>query len=392
MLTPLPVPQLDATERAHCERVHALIAGEIAERGGWMPFMRFMELALFAPGLGYYSAGARKFGVEGDFVTAPELTPVFGACLAGAVAGVLTELGEGDLLEVGAGTGALASTLLAELHALGRLPRRYFILEVSGELRRRQAEALGSMGSLAERVVWLDAPPADDWNGVLVANEVLDALPVERFRLGEQGIESIGVAVTPEGFALEARPADRALASALGARLSGLDSLPQGYLGELSPWLGPWVESVLARLRRGLALFIDYGLPRAQYYHPSRHGGSLCGFFRHRRVEDVLARPGLQDLTAWVDFTAVAEAGLQAGFEVAGFSTQAHFLMASGMEAQLERHARGLSPLAARRLAQAAATLVLPGEMGERFKVIGLGRGISGAVPGFGFRDLAGSL
>lgn len=392
MLTALPLPELDAAERAHCAEVEALIGTELDSAGGWMPFARFMELALFAPGLGYYSAGARKFGTHGDFVTAPELTPVFGACLATSVAGALEQLGEGDLLEVGAGSGALAATLLRELHALGRLPRRYRILEVSAELRQRQRDALASLGELAERVEWLDAPPAADWGGVLVANEVLDALPVERFKLGQEGIDCIGVVRAATGFAFEPRPADDGLAAAVHRRLTGLAPLPSGYVSEIACWSGPWVESLLARLRRGLALFIDYGLPRAQYYHASRQGGSLCGFFRHRRVEDVLSRPGLQDLTAWVDFTTVAEAGLAAGFEVAGFATQAHFLVACGMDAALERHARGLTPLAARRLSQSAATLVLPGEMGERFKVIGLGRGLGKAVQGFGFRDLTGSL
>ncbi|MGA0000573.1 MAG: class I SAM-dependent methyltransferase [Steroidobacteraceae bacterium] len=392
MLTALPLPELEADELAHCARVEALIGAEIDAAGGWMPFARFMELALFAPGLGYYSAGARKFGAHGDFITAPELTPVFGACLARSIAGVLEDTGGGDLLEVGAGSGILAASLLGELQALDRLPRRYRILEVSGELRQRQRQALESLGPLAERVEWLDAPPAADWDGVLVANEVLDALPVERFMLGDAGVDSIGVVRAGSGFAAEARPADDGLAAELDRRLAGLARLPSGYVSEIARWSGPWVESLLARLRRGLALFIDYGLPRAQYYHPSRQGGTLCAFFRHRRVDDVLARPGLQDLTAWVDFTTVAEAGLTAGFEVAGFSTQAHFLLACGLDTALERHARGLSPLAARRLGQAAATLVLPGEMGERFKVIGLGRRLGRAVQGFGFRDLAGSL
>lgn len=392
MLTALPLPELDADERAHCARVEALIGADIDAAGGWISFARFMELALFAPGLGYYSAGTRKFGAHGDFVTAPELTPVFGACLARSIAGVLEDTGGGELLEVGAGSGVLAASLLRELQALDRLPRRYRILEVSGELRQRQRAILEPLGSLVERVEWLDAPPAADWSGVLVANEVLDALPVERFVLGDAGVQSIGVVRTEAGFASEPRPAGDGLGAEVDRRLAGLGRLPSGYVSEIARWSGPWVESLLARLRRGLALFIDYGLPRAQYYHPSRQGGTLCGFFRHRRVEDVLARPGLQDLTAWVDFTTVAEAGVTAGFELTGFCTQAHFLLACGMDAALERHARGLTPLAARRLGQAAATLVLPGEMGERFKVMGLGRGLDNAVQGFGFRDLAGSL
>lgn len=393
MLTALDLPPLGADEEAHSARVAAAIGAAIARAGGWIPFSRFMEIALYAPGLGYYSAGARKFGPAGDFVTAPELTPLFARCLAAQVAEALGRAGGGDVLEVGAGTGALAADLLAALAERDALPRRYRILEVSGELRARQRATLAALGAeLEARVEWLDAPPPEPWRGVLLGNEVLDALPVERFRVRETGFEVLGVVRSGDGFAFEPRPAPRDVAAGLAARLAALPApLPPGFESEVCLMLPAWIRTLAAGLLEGVMLFVDYGLPRAEYYHPARDGGTLTSFFRHRRVEDVLARPGLQDITAWVDFTAVAEAAVAAGFEVAGFATQAHFLLATGLEREFGRAAEGR---AAARLAQsqAVATLLLPGEMGERFKVIALARGIAGPLAGFAFRDLSDRL
>lgn len=394
MLTPLDLPALTPDERAHSMRVAAAIRDAIREAGGWVPFSTFMRLALYAPGLGYYSAGARKFGPAGDYVTAPELTPLFARCLATQVAEVLGRCGGGDVLEAGAGSGALAADLLAALAERGAAPARYRILEVSGDLRERQQATLAArVPDQLGRVEWLDAPPQVSWRGVLIGNEVLDALPVERFRVAGGGFECIGVATAAAGgFAFEARPADAPLAARLGEITGCLTGpLPKGFESEVCLMLPAWIASLAAGLSRGVMLFVDYGLPRAQYYHPSRAGGTLCGFFRHRRVADVLARPGLQDITAWVDFTAVAQAGSAAGLDVAGFATQAHFLLATGLERELDREPAGG---AAGRLArsQALATLLLPGEMGERFKVIALGRGVEGPLCGFRFRDLGDRL
>ena len=392
MLTQAPLPGLSADELAHAGRVAAHLRQTIAAAGGWIPFSRFMQQALYAPGLGYYSAGTRKFGAAGDFVTAPGLTPVFARCLATQVAEVLAQLGGGCVLEAGAGDGAMAADLLAALAARGAAPARYDILEVSADLRERQRATLAArVPEMLERVRWIDAPPSEPWDGVLVANEVLDALPVERFRVTRGGYDSLGVACRGEDFTFEPRPADEHLTQVLDDRLGEL-GLPEGYESEACLMLTPWVAELVRGLARGAVLFIDYGLPRAQYYHASRSGGSLCGFFRHRRVEDVLARPGLQDITAWVDFTAVAEAGFAAGFEVAGFSTQAHFLLATGLEQEVERARAGLDAREAARLAQAAGMLVLPGEMGERFKVMALARGLESPLAGFSFRDLAATL
>jgi len=394
MLTAMPLPLLSDVEAGHAARVAALIRSEIAGAGGWIPFSRYMQLALYAPGLGYYSAGTHKFGAGGDFITAPELTPVFSRCIANQVAELLGRLGGGNLLELGAGSGVLAADLLETLAARAALPREYRILEVSGELRARQRETLAGRGSrLLERVRWIDAPPEAGWCGVVLANEVADALPVERFRIGAGALEQLGVVAADEGFAFEARAAQAPVADAIEARLADLPvPLPAGYESEACLILGPWIAAVSRSLEQGAMLFLDYGLPRAQYYHPSRDGGSLCGFFRHRRVEDVLARPGLQDITAWVDFTALAEAGLAAGFEVAGFATQAHFLLATGLERELAAAGEGRDAAGRARLARAAGMLTLPGEMGERFKVMALARGVEQPLSGFSFRDLSASL
>jgi len=227
----------------------------------------------------------------------------------------------------------------------------------------------------------------------VIANEVLDALPVERFRITEDGYETIGVEQDGERFRFAARAATPELGAQIMSRIAGLpEPLPAGYESELCTWVRPWIAELARGLTRGALLLADYGLPRSQYYHPSRAGGSLCGFFRHRRVEDVLARPGLQDITAWVDFTEVAEAGLDAGLELAGFSTQAHFLLSLGLERELAAAGEGLDTAARARLSQAAGMLVLPGEMGERFKVMALSRGLKSRLAGFSFRDLAATL
>lgn len=395
MLTASGLPDLNADEAAHASRVAAHLRAAIAAAGGWLPFSEYMRLALYAPGLGYYSAGARRFGPAGDFVTAPELTPLFARCVATQVAEILAAIGGGTLVEVGGGSGALAAELLATLAARGDCPERYEILEVSASLRAEQHATIAARApELLGRVAWIDQPPASPWRGVLVANEVLDALPVERFRATAEGVELVGVAAQEEGFGWVPRPADEPVATAIAARLAGLpEPLPTGYVSEASLWVGSWVAELAAGLGQGVMLFVDYGLPRVQYYHPSRDGGTACGFFRHRRVDDVLARPGLQDITAWVDFTAVAEAASACGLEVAGFTTQAHFLLGLGLAGEIEAAAAGLDAAGRARVAQAAGTLMLPGEMGERFKVIALSRGMGEVeLTGFAFRDLAGTL
>jgi len=394
MKTRLDLPPLTAGETAHAAAASAFIGSEIAAAGGWIPFSRYMQLALYAPGLGYYSAGTQKFGRAGDFVTAPELTPVFAACLARQVAEVLDRLDDGGILELGAGSGVLAADLLAALDARGRPPRRYRILEVSGELRARQrALILERVPHLATRVDWLDSLPGSPWQGVVLANEVVDALPVGRFRIEAEGALDIGVTVRDGALAWQERPASRGTLDAL-RRIEGdlPERLDAGFTGELRTLDGPWLQSIVTSLERGAVLLVDYGLPRRQLFHPDLSGGTVRCYFRHRQHDDPLVHPGLTDITASVDFTGLAEAGIESGLAVAGFATQAHFLMSLGLDHELAARMEGLGGAGRAALGQAAAMLLLPGEMGERFKVLALTRGIDGPLSGFAFRDLAATL
>ncbi|HEV2229094.1 MAG TPA: SAM-dependent methyltransferase [Steroidobacteraceae bacterium] len=381
------LPALSPDEQRHGEAVAALIRAELAAAGGWLSFERFMELALYAPGLGYYSAGSWKLGGGGDFVTAPEVSELFGRCVAAQCAPVLRATGA-EVLELGAGTGSLAATLLAALDAAGALPERYAILEVSGDLAARQRARLEALPAhLRARVVWLERLPPTPLRGVILANEVADALPVRRFRLRGGTLQELGVALAPGGALQDAeRAPDAALAEACAAMLGArAGSLPDGYTSEVSLRLGPWIAALAACLERGSVLLFDYGLPRSHYYHAQRAAGTLRCHFRQRAHDDPFVNLGLQDITAWVDFTRVAEAASLAGLEVSGFATQAAFLLALG----LERAVAAAPDAASRaRLAGEARRLVMPEEMGEAFKVMALTRGYAAPLAGFTLQDL----
>ncbi len=387
-LRQLPAP--DETACAHSERLVERLQQEMAVQGGAISFARYMELALYAPGLGYYSAGSRKFGAEGDFVTAPEISPLFSRCLARQVGQVLQMTGGGVVLEVGAGSGVMAADMLAELERLGALPERYLILEVSADLRQRQQMTLEQkVPGLVERVSWLERLPERPLQGVVVANELLDALPVHCFQVGEQGAQELLVTSDGQGFHWVTGEfgSDR-LAERVGVVSRGL---PPGYRSEISLAVGEWVSSMAQVLGRGVILLIDYGFPRHEYYHPQRADGTLMCHYRHRAHPDPLILPGLQDITAHVDFTAVAEAALEAGLELYGYTTQAHFLLANGLDRMMEEG--GDEPLAQLQLSQQIKTLILPEEMGELFKVMGIGRGLEGRpLAGFRFHDMRGKL
>ncbi|HYL03080.1 MAG TPA: SAM-dependent methyltransferase [Steroidobacteraceae bacterium] len=385
------LPPLSPEERRHSETIAALIRSELADRGGWLSFERFMELALYAPGLGYYSAGSAKLGVGGDFVTAPEVSELFGRCLAAQCAAILAATG-GEILELGAGTGALAAALLPALAAHGVLPERYAILEVSADLAARQRARLASLApALRERVVWLERLPEPALAGVILANEVADALPCRRFTVRGDRVEELGVAVGADGsFVCAEAPSDAALAAACTALRGTLrESLPEGYTSELCLRLEPWIASLGDCLARGVLLLIDYGLPRAHYYHPQRHAGTLRCHFRQRAHDDPFINVGVQDITAWVDFTRAAEAGHAVGLELAGFTTQAAFLLALGLERSV---AQAPDAVTRARLAGEARRLVMPEEMGEAFKVMALARGLDAPLAGFSLRDLRHSL
>jgi SAM-dependent MidA family methyltransferase len=392
-MTAAPLCDLDAARSA---AVAARIRERAREQGGWLPFSQFMQVALYEPDLGYYMVDRTIFGPAGDYVTAPEMSPLFTRCFAQAVAGALAQTGGGDVVEFGAGSGAMAAELVATLAQLGMPPRRYRIVEPSPVLASRQRRTLSrkpEIARLAGGVEWLERPPAESWRGVAIANEVLDALPVDRFRIAGAGCMAVGVVAAAQGFAWQARAPDAALAAAVDAINARLPApMPEGFVSEWRPGQRGFLAAAAEALSRGAFFVCDYGLPRAQYYHVSRDGGTLCGFRRHHRVDDALADPGAQDLTAWVDFSALAEDARPCGFEVAGFATQAHFLLATGIDRELARiveHARERDRAHHR---QQAATLLLPGEMGERFKFLALTRGLDAPIPGFGFRDLAASL
>jgi len=375
MNTPLPRPD-DAALAASAAAARR-IAEEISASGGWMPFSRFMELALYAPGLGYYSGGAQKFGAAGDFITAPELTPLFAQSLATQAAQIMAESST-EIIEVGAGSGALAAELLLALEAGGALPDRYRILELSGELRQRQRQTLGARAPhLAARVEWLDRLPPS-FAGLLLANEVLDAMPVALVSWADEGIFERGVSNAGNGsFAWEDRPASGAVLAA--AEALGVEP---PYLSEIGLAAAAWIAEWGQILERGALLLIDYGYPQREYYHPQRSRGTLMCHYRHHHHEDPLWLPGLNDITAHVDFTAVASAAHDAGLEVMAYATQAQFLLNCGITDMLGKllDQGDRIYLAASR---AVGKLISPAEMGEQFKVIALGRGIAPALAGF---------
>lgn len=354
----------------------------LSQPQGRIDFAHYMNLALYAPGLGYYSAGTQKFGKAGDFITAPELTPLFGQCIANQVAEVLHVLGEGDVLEFGAGSGRLAVDVLQALATQQALPRRYYILEVSASLRARQQALLQeTVPALMERVVWLDTLPTA-FEGVILANEVLDAMPVHRFRQAESGVQESFVYWEDklvERFE-EASGAVAAAVAALGV------AFELGYTSEISLVIPAWIRSVADCLTCGVVLLVDYGFGRSEYYHPDRSMGTLMCHYQHRAHDDVFLHPGLQDITAHVDFTAVAEGAHAAGMEVMGYTTQAHFLMGCGLLEMLDMS--GAASEASYQMAQAAKQLLLPSEMGELFKVIALGKDFNLSLRGMVAHDM----
>ncbi|MFI4914810.1 MAG: class I SAM-dependent methyltransferase [Steroidobacterales bacterium] len=379
-------------EHRHGERVSAHLAAAIGAAGGWLSFEHYMDLALYAPGLGYYSAGARKFGRSGDFVTAPEISPLFGACVARQCADVLAGFVHGEILEIGAGTGRLAGDILARLEHAGRLPARYSILEISADLRERQHRYLSAtLPHLLDRVIWLEEPPAREFDGVIVANEVLDALPVCRFRWTRAHTEELGVARQDGRFVWASRPAAGSVAAVCSKLRAAGGPWEEGYVSEFCPRLAAWTASVTRSLRAGAVLWFDYGLPRSQYYFPERLAGTLRCHYRQRAHDDPLRHPGLEDITAWVDFSALAEAAVAQGFRLAGFTTQTYFLAGNGIDGEMQRLAAG-DPARFAQLAGQARQLLMPGEMGESFKVMAWMRGAAGPLAGFALRDFRDSL
>jgi len=388
------LPPLSADERAHSQRVVEHIRRFIQQHGGVIGFDAWMRLALYAPGLGYYSAGATKLGGSGDFVTAPEMGSLFSRCVARQCAEVLRATG-GEILELGAGSGRMAADILIELAALDSLPERYSILEVSADLAERQRARIAELpAAISARVQWLDRWPERVMRGVVLANEVLDAMPVERFvlrsRPGGIDVRALGVGLTDDGFEWRETSPTPELMHAVADIVEALPlPLPDGYESEVCLAFQPWIASLAAQLETGVALLIDYGLPRAHLYHPERITGTLRCHFRHHAHNDPFINVGLQDITAWVDFTRVAEAADSAGLDVLGFASQAAFLIGAGIESLLSEGMQRADMRQQATLAGEARRLLLPGEMGEIFKVIALGRGYEGPLTGFSTQHLA---
>ena len=369
----LPIP--DDAALAHSAGVADLVRARLADEGGWISFADYMDLVLYAPGLGYYSAGAQKFGAAGDFVTAPGLGSLFARSLARVTAQVLDQLGDGVVLEVGGGTGALAADLLWSLRTSP--PRQYLLLEVSADLRARQrARIAAQVPELLDRVQWLDHLPETPLTGVLIANEVLDALPTERFTMQAGRPRQLGVHLQAGEFAWSSVAAPAALEAAVRAIEQDTGNrLPDGYSSEVSVRQPAWIASLAASLGQGLALFTDYGYSRREYYHPQRTDGTLACHYRHHWHADPFFLPGLQDITAWVDFSAAARAAVTAGLDVAAYTTQAHFLLATGILQEMETEtSRARSQGEMQAVAAELRQLLMPGEMGERFKLLALSR------------------
>lgn len=381
------LPKPDALSAAHAERVAGFIRARMSGAGGSVSFAEYMQHSLYAAGLGYYAAGSTKFGADGDFVTAPEVSSIFGRVLARQCAEVLSELGGGSILEYGAGSGKLARDVLKALERLDALPERYEILEVSGDLQQRQADYLrAELPGLLPRVSWIQTPP-ETHTGVIIANEVLDALPVERFIRTPAGVEQLRVVAEGKTFGFTQSPAPETLSKAVLAIEKELgESLPAGYVSEISLGLPGWVSMLADSLERGLVFLFDYGVTRREYYAQERSGGWLRCHFRHHVHDNPLILTGIQDLTAWVDFSAVAEAAVNAGLDIAGYSAQAPFLLGGGLDVEMREFA-SLALTAQLELSGQIKTLTLPAEMGEHFKCMALRRGNICAPSAFNMGD-----
>lgn len=370
----LPIPSAQA--KLFSERLIASITAEIAAQGP-ISFARYMQLALYAPGQGYYSGGAEKFGVQGDFVTAPEISPLFSRCVARQCEQVLRDCPGGDILELGAGSGAMALEIMKTLEKAQQLPHHYFILELSAELQQRQQQLFQTQAPhLLHKIQWLSTLPSQPISGVIVANEVMDAMPVHKFKI-ENGVKEFFVDYRQHQLMWHL---DKPSTPELTSRVQAVEMpLAEGYESEINLQLPAWITSLATSLQKGLILLIDYGFPRHEYYHPDRWMGTLMCHYQHHAHDNPLLLTGIQDITAHVDFTTVAEAAVAANLQVSGFTNQAAFLLNAG----IVEWSSAEDPLTQYQLAQAIKRLTLPSEMGELFKVIALTKQYSENLLGF---------
>jgi SAM-dependent MidA family methyltransferase len=391
---PRGLPEPDPIAKAHSQKLLQLIRNEINAADGLLSFARYMQLALYAPGLGYYSAGSHKLGEGGDFVTAPEISPLFARCIARQCQQILTLLPDSSILEFGAGSGIMAAEILVELERQNCLPQHYFILEISADLRQRQQQTLkAAIPHLFSRVVWLTELPATPITGIILANEVLDAMPVQRFCLDQNHIQEFYVSWEQDNLIWrKAAPSSALLTQQIQALQTGVLKNTTHYESEMNLLLPAWLKSLKTCLKQGLILLIDYGFPAHEYYHPDRVMGTLMCHYRQHARADPLCLPGLQDITAHVHFTAIAESAVAAGLTVAGYTTQAAFLLACGL---LDFASADSDPTVKQQLAlrQQIQKLTSPHEMGELFKVIALTYDMDDSpLIGFSLQDQRGRL
>lgn len=386
----LPTPNDEA--RLHSAKLSDLIKDEIHNTGGNISFQRYMEMALYQPGLGYYSAGSTKIGKEGDFITAPEISGLFSRCLASQCEEVLNTLESGDILELGAGKGTMACDLLKALQQTACLPGNYFILETSADLRQRQQALLSKhLPEYFSKIVWLDVLPVRKFRGLILANEVIDSIPVRRLQFKKDTVYELCVTCIDGEFCYEEKFAEEDLAEfAKKIQNNWGDSRPESYTTEVNLTQTGLIASLSDVLDEGVMLFIDYGYTEQEYYHPLRTEGSLLCHYRHRVHSDPFFYPGLQDITASVNFSAVADAALLSGLNVSGYTTQAHFLLSTGLSGMLNDMPVGSEEYL--KLSQEIKLLTLPEEMGERFKVMALTKNYGAHIMGFNLLDQRGRL
>ena len=382
------LPEPDQAAKKRSRDLCACISAACEQQGGSIAFSEFMHMALYQPGLGYYTGGLQKFGASGDFITAPEVSSLFSRCIARQAAQVFSEIEQADMLEFGAGSGVMAADILLELEQLQALPGHYYIVELGTELRDRQKQTIiNKAPHLAEKVQWLDALPQQAIQGVVVANEVLDAMPVECFRIADGAVEQLRVVAQDGHLKADYAEADEPMLEQVRTIERRRDkTFDNGYCSEFNPALKAWLAGLYDVVDKGLVLLVDYGYPVREYYFDERDSGTLVCHYQHRAHADPLWYPGLQDITAFVDFSAVAHAAAGVGFEVSGYTSQAMFLLGCGLGA-LHQSVVSDDPGQQLLLAQQIKTLTLPSEMGERFKAMALSKKIDLPLIGFAMQD-----
>ena len=392
------LPEPEAEAKKYSQLLMQRIRAVCNQANGWIKFSEYMNIALYEPALGYYSGGLQKFGQKGDFITAPEVSPLFGQCLAKQILEVIKNLQKSSdekifIVEFGAGSGILAVDILLQLEALDCLPEKYFIIELSAELKQRQKQKIKKKTAhLLEYVQWLDQLPDDVSSAIIVANEVLDAMPVECFRITGNGIESLMVGFENDSLVSRYLPAEQnTVETVVSIQQRSEVIFSENYISEYNPAISGWLSALENRIKNLVILLIDYGYNEKEYYHPDRVNGTLMCYYQHRAHDDFFWWPGLQDITAFVNFTDVAYCAVDSGLEVSGYTTQAAFLLANGLS---ELHATQVTDDVQQqiKLSQQIKTLTLPSEMGDRFKVMALTKNYEEPLTGFSMLDLRNRL